>query len=50
MRDVIGLVPGMRVMQWILGRAGAWGLSWMGKRLRDQVHSESLIVSSEAVV
>ncbi|KAJ8584354.1 hypothetical protein M405DRAFT_826963 [Rhizopogon salebrosus TDB-379] len=49
-RDVIGLVPGMRVMQWILGRAGAWGLSWMGKRLRDRVHSESLIVSSEAVV
>ncbi|OAX38028.1 hypothetical protein K503DRAFT_718851 [Rhizopogon vinicolor AM-OR11-026] len=50
MRDVIGLVPGMRVAQWILGRAGAWGLSWIGKRLRGQPQSESLIMSAEAVV
>lgn len=51
LRDVIGLVPGMRVAQWILGRVGAWGLSWMGKRLRSsQPQSESLITSAEAVV
>lgn len=48
--DVIGLVPGMRVVQWVLGRAGAWGLSWMGKRLRSPSQSESLITSAEVVV
>ncbi|KAG2338012.1 hypothetical protein BDR05DRAFT_969610 [Suillus weaverae] len=46
MRDVIGLVPGMRIAQWILGRAGAWGLSWIAKRLRSQPHDTSLITSA----
>lgn len=50
MRDVIGLVPGMRIAQWILGRAGAWGLSWIAKRLRSQPHSTSLITSAETIV
>ncbi|KAG1759162.1 hypothetical protein EDD22DRAFT_907458 [Suillus occidentalis] len=50
MRDVIGLVPGMRIAQWILGRAGAWGLSWVAKRLRSQPHSTSLITSAETIV
>lgn len=46
-RDVIGLVPGMRIAQWILGRAGAWGLSWIAKRLRSQPHGTSLITSAK---
>ncbi|KAG1737424.1 hypothetical protein EDB19DRAFT_957470 [Suillus lakei] len=50
MRDVIALVPGMRIAQWILGRAGAWGLSWMAKRLRSQPHSASLITSAKTIV
>lgn len=50
MRDVIGLVPGMRIAQWILGRAGAWGLSWIAKRLRSQPHSTSLITSADTIV
>lgn len=50
MRDVIGLVPGMRIAQWILGRAGAWGLSWIAKRLRSQPHSTSLITSAETIL
>ncbi|KAG2151251.1 uncharacterized protein EDB93DRAFT_1140295 [Suillus bovinus] len=50
MRDVIGLVPGMRIAQWILGRAGAWGLSWIAKRLRSQPHGTSLIASAETIV
>ncbi|KAG2091833.1 uncharacterized protein F5147DRAFT_722970 [Suillus discolor] len=50
MRDVIGLVPGMHIAQWILGRAGAWGLSWIAKRLRSQPHSTSLITSAETIV
>lgn len=50
MRDVIGLVPGMRIAQWILGRAGAWGLSWVAKRLRSQSHTASLITSAETTV
>lgn len=49
MRDVIGLVPGMRIAQWILGRAGAWGLSWIAKRLRSQPHGTSLITSAETI-
>ncbi|KAG2139319.1 hypothetical protein DEU56DRAFT_800676 [Suillus clintonianus] len=49
-RDVIALVPGMRIAQWILGRAGAWGLSWVGKRLRSQPHSASLITSADRIV
>lgn len=50
MRDVIALIPGMRVTQWILGRAGAWGLSWLAKRLRSQPHGASLITSAETIV
>jgi len=49
MRDALGLVPGMRAVQWVLGRAGAWGLSWIARRLRSRSQSESLIKSTEVV-
>ncbi|KAF9226321.1 hypothetical protein BS17DRAFT_666326, partial [Gyrodon lividus] len=32
-RDVLRLIPGVRVVQWFVGRAGAWGLGWIGRKL-----------------
>ncbi|KAH7882418.1 hypothetical protein F5I97DRAFT_1780591, partial [Phlebopus sp. FC_14] len=35
-RDVIRLLPGIRIVQWFAGRLGAWGLSWISRKLRQQ--------------
>lgn len=32
-RDVVRLIPGARVVLWIMARAGAWGLSWISQKV-----------------
>ena len=46
-RDVVRLIPGVRVALWIIARAGAWGLSWISRRVcsnmvSDTQHDESM--------
>lgn len=46
-RDVVRLIPGVRVALWIMTRAGAWGLSWVSQRVyatmdSDAQHDESI--------
>ncbi|KIJ14523.1 hypothetical protein PAXINDRAFT_12622 [Paxillus involutus ATCC 200175] len=37
-RDVLRLIPGVRVVQWFLGRAGALGLSWISRKLQPHTN------------
>ncbi|KAF9235786.1 hypothetical protein BU15DRAFT_22471, partial [Melanogaster broomeanus] len=32
-RDVLRLIPGVRMVQWFVGRAGGWALSWVSRKL-----------------
>jgi hypothetical protein len=46
-RDVVRLIPGARVVLWIMTRAGAWGLSWISQKVcskmdPDAQHNESM--------
>ncbi|KAF9235783.1 hypothetical protein BU15DRAFT_50930, partial [Melanogaster broomeanus] len=29
--DMLRLIPGVLMVQWFVGRAGKWGLSWIGE-------------------
>ena len=45
-RDVVQLIPGARVVLWIMARAGAWGLGWISQKVCSKVdpdaqHNES---------
>ncbi|KAF9230095.1 hypothetical protein BU15DRAFT_69490 [Melanogaster broomeanus] len=40
-RDVLRLIPGVCMVQWFVGRAGAWGLSWISRKL--QPHTGVLV-------
>lgn len=46
-RDVVQLIPGVRMVLWIMARAGAWGLSWISQRASSSMdwsaqHKESI--------
>lgn len=46
-RDMVRLIPGVRVVLWIMARAGAWGLSWISQRVcsnmdPDVQHNETM--------
>jgi len=38
-RDVVQLIPGVRLAIWIMARAGAWGLSWISQRVCSSMDS-----------
>lgn len=40
-RDVVRLIPGVRVVLWIMARAGAWGLSWISQRVCSCMDSDA---------
>ena len=37
--DVLRLVPGVRMVLWFSARATAWGLGWVSRRWRREVHN-----------
>ncbi|KIJ63170.1 hypothetical protein HYDPIDRAFT_113768 [Hydnomerulius pinastri MD-312] len=41
-RDVLRLVPGIRLVQWFAGRASASGLGWISRKLREQSSIEGV--------
>ncbi|KAF8842008.1 hypothetical protein BDN67DRAFT_966354 [Paxillus ammoniavirescens] len=41
-RDVLRLIPGVRVVQWFLGRAGAMGLSWISRKLQPHTNTPGI--------
>ncbi|KIK99647.1 hypothetical protein PAXRUDRAFT_822493 [Paxillus rubicundulus Ve08.2h10] len=46
-RDVLRLIPGVRVVQWFLGRAGAMGLSWISRKLQSQTNISGIQQSND---
>ena len=37
--DVVRLIPGVRIILWVMARAGAWGLSWIGQITSSSIDS-----------
>ncbi|KAF8434534.1 hypothetical protein L210DRAFT_3553144 [Boletus edulis BED1] len=40
-RDVVRLIPGVRVVLWIVARAGAWGLSWISQKVCSNMDADA---------
>lgn len=39
--DVVRLIPGVRAALWVIARAGAWGLSWISRRVCAAMDSDA---------